>query len=761
MTSKRLFANLIRENSKRRLWPIALSIAGNFFAQIVFAILMIGRYSERLESNLSNINDIRADYAYRVAGVGNVPVLIIVAGLAFVLALQGYYYLFDGRQTDLYYSLPVRRQKIFDAFNIVGILSFVIPYIICHLITVIVGLTRGYLAVQKLPLIVLSAVLIIVQFIVYYELFVLAAVLTGHVVVAALGCGVFVFLGPAVALLKASMMETFFSSYYEEVTGRVTLFKCSPFSVQIDIINAITRLNKNAADFHAGEVLIPLATALIVSAICFIISRVLIDRRPAEAAGKAMAFEITKPVIKVVIMVVAAIGGGIVMYYISDMSLLTFVFGMVCGILAVHFVIETIYEFDFKASFSHFGSLGIGAAASAIILLSFVFDIFGFESWQPMPNRVESVAIADYITYSGMGCPYYRTTDMPDPDRNAFYSVSGTEFAMKNMKLTDLENVEKITRQGAINAVDVHKKALKIKGAFCSGYDYSTISDGTDSYRTMAGIYVKWNMKNGRTILRRYDIDLSNEEVVDAYKAIFNSQEYKLGKFPMLTMDASEITKLNCSTLEGTFEKNFDKDVLKEFVDAYSKDIMNQTFDDLIKETPVLEINGTREDAKYYYDNDLYDFFIYPSFANTKAFLDKKGIPSDWRQGEDKVTKATVGMTVWDENDNYAHDEYWTTEDKKEIENALDNLMPDNLYYLCNFANKAIEYSPDRSSKLKDVSLSVNIKDTGETNTIGTVISFDDKLPTSLKEVCFPDSGEETSAVKTGTVGWMKCVSNG
>ena len=34
------------------------------------------------------------------------------------------------------------------------------------------------------------------------------------------------------------------------------------------------------------------------------------------------------------------------------------------------------------------------------------FDIFGYESWQPMPSRVESVAIGESFVYAGIRVPY-------------------------------------------------------------------------------------------------------------------------------------------------------------------------------------------------------------------------------------------------------------------------------------------------------------------------------------------------------------------
>ncbi|WP_026528544.1 hypothetical protein [Butyrivibrio sp. VCD2006] len=302
MTSKRLFANLLKENTKRRLWPIALSIAANFFAQIVYAVLIMGHYADRLLDQRTTIGEIRIAFFRSVAGLLNVPVLIIVVGMAFVIAMQGYFYLFDSKQTDLYYSLPVKRQKIFDAFNIIGILIFVIPYIICHIITVIMGLTRGYVEVRNLPLFAASALLVILEFLLCYEVCVLAAVLTGHVVVAALGCGVFFFLGPIAGGLKESMMSIFFSSYYSDSSFGAKYFY-SPIGLMYNLTNEILAGKDAALRLYAGKALTTLILTVVVTALCFVLSRILINKRPAEAAGKAMAFEITKPVLKVAIMI--------------------------------------------------------------------------------------------------------------------------------------------------------------------------------------------------------------------------------------------------------------------------------------------------------------------------------------------------------------------------------------------------------------------------------------------------------------------------
>ena len=763
MTSKKLFANLLKENSKRRLWPTALSIAGNFFAQIVFAILMMGRYKERLLDGRTVIEDVRADFYRNVAGVHSFPITFIIVVLAFLIALQGYYYLFDSRQTDLYYSLPVRRQRIFDAFNLVGILTFAIPFVICHIIVVIMGFARGYVELGTIPMLIGSAAIIILEYVFFYEVCVLAAVLTGHVVVAALGCAVFFLLGPIVATLKEIMMQIFFVSYMGSY--RRVLYTMTPFRAVTDMTEAITGKNIKAVEFHLGAALVPFLIVLAITLGCYVLSRFLVDRRPAEAAGKSMAFEITKPVIKIVMMVVASIGGGLVMYYTSEFgNIIIFIFGMVCGALIVHFVIETIFEFDFKASFGHFGSFFAGALISAAILLICVFDIFGYESWQPMPGRVASVSIADDFAYRNMRCPYYRAQDNADlNDTN--YPIDNTEFALANMSLTDIEAVEKLTRKGAINAVKEHKKARLWGARYYSG---QVSYNDEDTLGCPVDMSVKWTLKSGREITRNYTVDLNDQELLDAFGMVYESEEYKLGKVPALSMSPSEVGEISCETVAGDYEKKVNEDIVEGLISAYREDIMNQTFEDITNEVPVLELNLVSEEFNYRYgDYNRYNIYIYPSFKKTNEYLAKNMMPTSWRDGEEIIKKATLGVQFWDEDDEYSHDEYLTISDKKEIANVLDNSFPDYAAYSC--GNMKYEVGEDGISLsyddlcYKEVTFTPDVEGDYEGFALLIMIREDDSLSQNIKDFCFPDSSDEneTSAVRSGTVGWMKCVSNG
>ncbi|MCR5101547.1 MAG: hypothetical protein K6B41_09350, partial [Butyrivibrio sp.] len=199
MTSKRLFVDLCDENRKRRLWPIALSITGNFFAQIVFAFILMSNCEDRLKWDIGvTWAELQSGFFVNVSGLGSIPILLIVFGLALINALNGFGYLFDSRLSDLYGALPVRREKQFDAVCFNGIVIFVIPFVVCHIFTIVVATAKGFVTISSLPLYVLCMLITIILYVLAYMVYVLAAIMTGHVVVAALASGVFTLIGPAV-----------------------------------------------------------------------------------------------------------------------------------------------------------------------------------------------------------------------------------------------------------------------------------------------------------------------------------------------------------------------------------------------------------------------------------------------------------------------------------------------------------------------------------------------------------------------------------
>lgn len=752
MTSKRLFANLLKENFKRRIWTIALSIACNFFAQIVYTMLIISHYSERLSREATTLEDIRIHFYNYVGGMGNLPVLIITCVLPVILSLQGYNYLTDSRQTDLYYSLPIKREKLFDINNLCGIIIFAVPYLVFNLITVIIGLSRGYATLDTILLYPLSALVIIVAFVMLYELCSLAVVMTGHIVVALLGCGVFFFIGPVVRLLYVTLMSTFFATYYGDSSLYAIDFKWSPIGLITDTIAHFHGDANHEIAFYTFDAAPGLLTILVTAVLSFAISRMLIKRRPAEAAGKAMAFNVTKPVIKMIISCIGALGSGIVMYYIaSAYSIAMFIFGMLCGLIMVHVVIETIYEFDFKACLKNYGTLMASAVISGMIFIAFVFDIFGYETWQPMPSKVSSVAIGEKVTYSGLIAPVEKSRELYPSDIYGSFTVSGSDYALCNMTYTDIEKAEIITRQGAINAKRAHKEA-HTKGRFTQGYMYYSYDDNNTeaSYSTFT---VQWNMKNGKKIRRIYLLDMNDDNVLAAYKEIFNSEEYKLGKFPVFGIKKGEIDTLGCENITGDKSTKLSDEDMAQFIKIYSEELKSQSFDDLNNEKPCCILYGSKNDGVDVSYDRKYNFYIFDSFKGTLAFLKDHGISTSWKDELGDINSITVKLSRWDEAAKQSVTKEWKSNEKSEISDVLGYIGATDIL------DAKGEYLEIRD---RDNYICVEAIFNTSKGTFSDYmyLNNNDKLPAELRGICF-DNKTGNAEGKDNSYGWVNHVNNG
>ena len=71
-----------------------------------------------------------------------------------------------------------------------------------------------------------------------------------------------------------------------------------------------------------------------------------VPERPSEAAGRAMAFKVSEPVIRFLLVVPISLFSGMIFRSILNDDIWT-VFGLICGLLITSCLIEIIYHFDF------------------------------------------------------------------------------------------------------------------------------------------------------------------------------------------------------------------------------------------------------------------------------------------------------------------------------------------------------------------------------------------------------------------------------
>lgn len=145
MISKNLFFKLLREQTKQRIWLIALMCLVSFFAFPVASALMSGAFldMEQLTAqadrsaglltvemcrNMAS-QELIEEFQDWISPTGPlllwmIPIAAAVGGLA------EFSFLHSRRKTDFYHSLPVKREILFAVSYVGGILYVAVPYVI-------------------------------------------------------------------------------------------------------------------------------------------------------------------------------------------------------------------------------------------------------------------------------------------------------------------------------------------------------------------------------------------------------------------------------------------------------------------------------------------------------------------------------------------------------------------------------------------------------------------------------------------------------
>ena len=673
MTSRNSFFDLLIENTKQRLWAIALSILGFIFAFPIYTAMMLSTWKYRLLQELTTRDDIILSFGNKITGMGNVPLIILIIGLAAINGLQSMAHLLSRNKSDFYASIPVKRNKLFSVSYLNGVLIFIIPYLPFLIISLIIGGANGYVTGETVGLAFASFISAVVIYTVIYTTVVLACILTGNIIVSVIGSGVLLFWPALIAALVHSYMSSFFITYcdpimYAENTSYNSLRESSYmlFSPVLFIIKC------NSAASDCLQLAMPerslrfIITYAIVSVLLIAVCVVLYNKRPSEAAGHAMAFKITKPFIKVILMVPASSFAGLLFYSIVGNSSAWLIFGIISGLVLSHAIIEIIYEFDFKACIHHFASAGVAAAITVFAICFFIFDISGYDRYMPKASDVSSAALA---------CSSLQSSVTILGENN--FTIDNEYYRTANMKLKDIDDVLTLAENG-VSFASSHRNNFN-----------STADTGSDN---TAYTIIRWRLNNGRSVYRAYSIDYSDDTVFKAYDSIYATREYKDAVFPVLTADDSQIKNLYYSSPVGETKLSLNTSEMQKILDTYRTELYMQQADILKSEAPIGFINthvgysgsDMTDDVSF---SSAYECYIYPSFTKTIALLKDAG--TDVYGFMDTSNMNSIDVTNYDSNGNSTSKTY---KDPSAMEQIIKACVPADYFYM-NSAVYAYKYS--------------------------------------------------------------------
>ena len=597
MTSRISFAKQIKEELKHHL-------ASAFAVVLVTVMQLLSFYFElqdRLTMQTTNRDIIKS--VSRLATPefwGFLPTI----GLAALLAAEYFMFLHSRKKSDFCLSLPIKRNKQF----ILGVctcgIMFLVPTVIGKFIEIILVFTSGYGSAGFLYNMAWNCICEILIYAATWITMVLAMIMTGNTIIAVLGFIAFCCYIPGwIRNLVPTFEEIFYSTYAEIANSGVPWNYFSPISLAVGLTGYDSTW---AVQEHANYLI---AIVIFILALG-IISLILYRKRPAEAAGRAMAFEKMKPIIRFALVIPLALYCGVIL---DEMSMMDskgwLIIGTVLGAMLVHGIMESVYSFDMRKMVSKKRALAVSVLICVGFLAFLQLNTEKYNSYLPEENEVERIYLSVYDECISFG-ENARISD-------GKMGVSG-ETIRPILALAENAILE-------IEAADIPEN--------------SSVEISGDAY---AGITIHYELKNGREEARQYSISLEKEENKALLDMIFATEDYKNDYYGLYNRDLSKLSGIWLNTIEGEEKLLLTDEEKVKFAEIYLKEHTKLSYSDLREKGRIAELT-----INYKSSSETETYYIYENFKETIAFLKEYGK----NVGNPFANQQIISLDVWENED--------------------------------------------------------------------------------------------------------------
>lgn len=593
MTSKHYFSNYMRQDLKHKTWMLALSILGNMLALPIAFMIVLGNMNYRYD-----MNEAREQAMYIIRSLGGMVAFfdkyalglggVIAVGGAIIVGLASFRYLQNKSMSDTFQSIPLKRRDLFLTGYLNGIILWAVPYLGSLLLTLLIAITKFVglknewqkiggeklldMELFELPtmghllLIALrTTVILLLIYLLVYHLMLLAYMLAGNmintlVLAAIIGAGAISVYG-CFMLYNNYYLLTHIERDIESIGLKLGLWLSPAALVITDFVYFMA---DNTLDFSYIIVSVVMTIALGVGAyIAFL-------KRPTELAEQGVKKKWLTLTCQVLVSFIGAVGGwaittALVNVFAKGASLL--IWGIGGAVLVGGFVfgvLDVIFNMDFKAFFKHYKWMILAIGLSLVVSISYYYDLFGYDTYLPKKEQIESIAVGcdDFMSWSGRF------------DRVLLGENETGEALLDKMKFTNADV--------AYDFLKIAAKSSEIRRLGDRGREVSVViidaAGYMDDYDTLywEDMYVKVTLKSGRSYYRRYMIPnnvdttacyeiLSSPEYLttmcqvpdkainlvqnaDIYNdfetAIYNAEDYEIGRVSQLAMDKETVRKI-------------------------------------------------------------------------------------------------------------------------------------------------------------------------------------------------------------------------
>ena len=616
MTSRNSFSVSIRENQKRRIWAWAVSILLQIATYPGIMIIYLSRINARFNGNYddSKYKELLRGAATDAVGfqpLATIPILV----LGIILAIQGFSYLYDRKKVDMYHSVPVSMKNRFFVVYCNGIFIYLAPAILCNILAWLIAAAQGAFSLEGLAECGMAFVGNFLYFLVVYHTTILAVMLTGNVIITACAAGVLLSVDWWIMVIGSDLKDRFYEhadTYFfnDGINAK--------FCVVIDYLGKINELKRTVGIgkmFSSAAVVY--AKWIALAMIPFVLAYFCYIKRPAEAAGNAIAFRPVKPFVKIIVSVIVGLVAYILIEEVTYENKPIAVICMIVGTVLCCALMEVIYDFDVRSAFKHLVSSGIAAVIVLVIFCIHQFDLFGYDAYIPDADKVESAAIS-------MGS-YSRYFEWPEEDEYTD-SIYDATYLEDNMFITDVDAVCELARRS-----------------------YEAVE--TEDMKELRDVNVLYRLKSGKTVSRHFTVDVGAPENEELLNRLIGSDEYKEGYYQIYQDDLpfDKYRKLMViSYHNGVTEWGISASCAEDVREAWIKDMEQFDFS-LARNNRVCGYIKFGVTSSY----TAWDLPVYESFTNTFALLEEQNIYYPLELRAEDIQSLEIVNYHYDEREDY------------------------------------------------------------------------------------------------------------
>ena len=564
MKSKISFFNAgLFKSTLRRFWPLwTIHFAGWLLFLPVLTLM----------NNLGPNKSTDFIFAICESAVFASPIIAFI--MAILAAMAVFSFMYSSRSTGLIASLPVRREAIFGSAWLGGVFAVLASNLVIALLTFLFSLDATINTALAFKAAFTWLGVYSMQFILFYGIASLTAVMTGSIAVLPILYIIFNFLAVGMesiirldfSCLIWGMSNGSFDCVLDFLSPLVYMVGSFVPDVEYntpyvaDTLGSLLDRECVAVTYsHWLPTVIYCLVGLIFSAAALMVFR----KRRMESAGDVVAVRCMHTVFKYGVTVCSALCGGLLLYTVlfplfesRSASVFIMILSMIIFAFIGYFGAKMLLEKSFHVFRGSWVGFIVVCCLCAVFTLCCDLDVCGIGAYVPKEGSIKSITV-------------YQTGSVEDP--------------------AIIENYRQL-----------HEKIVSYKDE----YEHIVYSDDTES------IMFEYKLKNGRTVSREYTLPMDDENV-ERYYELANTPSLLLERFsPSIPADEEHCSQAilyigdnQIIDLTPAQAIDFYRNALLPDIKAGHK-VISRTYDDIIA-TMYITFEQEIDNSRYYDSQDI------------------------------------------------------------------------------------------------------------------------------------------------------------